>query len=239
MSTISVKVGPESNTSDLQMTALIDQKDGRTAILLAAERLFAEYGLHGASLRQISEAAGQKNTSAIQYHFGSRDRLVEAVFALRMAVINPRRQAALDRVKAQGRLGDLRALVSVMVWPMAEELRPRAEGNHYVQFLYRSSRERNLAVQLAPPDLMTAWTEMVAHLFTAIRYLPDDIAASRILLAGEQCITCLAGFEADNLGQSAGLDFHVETLIDMIAAGIAAPVSDATLKAKEGLKAMR
>ena len=72
-----------------------EQRDSRHTILVAAEKMFADYGLHGASLRQISEAAGQKNTSAIQYHFGSRDRLVEAVFALRMAVINPRRQAAL------------------------------------------------------------------------------------------------------------------------------------------------
>ena len=57
------------------------QRDGRRAILVAAERMFADYGLHGASLRQISEAAGQKNTSAIQYHFGNRDRLVEAQLA--------------------------------------------------------------------------------------------------------------------------------------------------------------
>lgn len=221
------------------MTGLIDQKDGRTAILLAAERLFAEYGLHGASLRQISEAAGQKNTSAIQYHFGTRDRLVEAVFALRMAVINPRRQVALDRVREAGRLGELRALVSVMVWPLAEELRPRPEGNYYIQFLNRSSREKYLAVQLAPPELMTAWMAMVGHLLDAVRYLPDEIARTRILLAGEQCVTCLASFEAENLGQTKELAFKVEMLIDMIAAGIAAPVSDPTLKAMEQMRGKR
>ena len=68
--------------------AKLEARDGRTAILITAERMFAIYGLHGASLRQISEEAGQKNTSAIQYHFGSRDKLIEAVFAMRMTRIN-------------------------------------------------------------------------------------------------------------------------------------------------------
>ena len=41
-------------------------------LLLAAERLFAEHGLAGVSLRQISIEAGSSNNSAIRYHFGSK-----------------------------------------------------------------------------------------------------------------------------------------------------------------------
>ena len=210
-----------------------EQRDSRHTILVAAEKMFADYGLHGASLRQISEAAGQKNTSAIQYHFGSRDRLVEAVFALRMAVINPRRQAALDEVRKAGRIHDVRALVEVMVWPMAEELRPRPEGNHYLQFLSRAARERLLAIELAPPELMPAWMEPITHLSETMRYLPEAIAEARLLLASEQCVSALASFEARNIGASADFEFEVETLIDMIAAGISAPVSPRALAALE------
>ena len=211
-----------------------EPRDGRTSIIVTAEKLFAEYGLHGISLRQISDAAGQKNTSAIQYHFGSRDGLVEAVFAHRMSVINPRRQAALDKLEASGRLGDVRALVSVMVWPMAEELRPRAEGNHYVQFLNRAMREKHLAVELTPPELMTAWFSTIEHVRTAIRYLPDEIVDIRMLLASQQLISGLAEFEADGAGETERLDFMVEALIDMIASGIAAPVSPTALAALGG-----
>ena len=208
-----------------------EKRDGQHAILIAAERMFADYGLHGASLRQISEAAGQKNTSAIQYHFGSRDRLVEAVFAMRMSLINPRRQAALEKLRAAGQTGNVRALVEVMVWPMAEELRPRAEGNHYVQFLSRASRERKLAIELAPSDLLSAWTDTVNHLREAIRYLPEKIAEARVELASEQTISALAAYEAQDLGSTGQLDLFVETLIDMIAAGVTAPVSSQTLAA--------
>lgn len=211
----------------------LDQRYGRHAILIEAEKLFADFGLHGVSLRQISEAAGQKNASAIQYHFGSRDGLVEAVFAHRMSVINPRRHAALDEVVSSGRTGDIRALVGVMVWPMAEELRPRAEGNHYLQFLSRAAREKMLAVELAPPELLTAWVSTIEHLKKALRYLPGPVALNRILLASEQCISSLAILEAEGVSQSRDLIFKVETLIDMIAAGLSAPVSDRTLKAME------
>ena len=50
------------------------------ALILAAERLIAEHGSAIVSLRQITEAAGVSNTSAINYHFGSREALLLAVF---------------------------------------------------------------------------------------------------------------------------------------------------------------
>jgi AcrR family transcriptional regulator len=49
-------------------------------IVLAAEGLFAERGIEGVSLRQIGAAAGNGNNSAVQYHFGTKERLVQAVF---------------------------------------------------------------------------------------------------------------------------------------------------------------
>lgn len=51
----------------------------REAILLAAERLFAEHGLDNVSHRQISAAAGQGNTAAVNYHFGTTEDLVQAI----------------------------------------------------------------------------------------------------------------------------------------------------------------
>ena len=51
----------------------------RTALLTAAERLFAEHGLDAVSNRQISEAAGQANNYAVGYHFGSRTDLLRAL----------------------------------------------------------------------------------------------------------------------------------------------------------------
>jgi AcrR family transcriptional regulator len=58
----------------------------RERILLAAERLFAEHGLSGVGLRAITTAANV-NLAAISYHFGSKEGLLEALFAARAAPI--------------------------------------------------------------------------------------------------------------------------------------------------------
>ena len=51
-------------------------RDGRTRLLDSAERLFAERGVDGPSLRDINTAAGQRNASGVQYHFGGRAGLL-------------------------------------------------------------------------------------------------------------------------------------------------------------------
>ena len=66
-------------------------------LLLAAERLFAEHGLAGIYCA-ISIEAGSSNNSAIQYHFGSKDDLLRAIFAYRLGDLMQRR--ALLRARA-------------------------------------------------------------------------------------------------------------------------------------------
>ena len=68
-------------------------------ILDTAERLFAEQGIGATSLRQIIGVAGV-NLAAVHYHFGSKEALLEAVFARRIERVNRERLEMLDRVEA-------------------------------------------------------------------------------------------------------------------------------------------
>src|SRR5690606_30346962 len=72
----------------------------RDAILDAAERLFAERGHDNTSMRQITQAA-QVNLSAVNYHFGSKDTLIEAVFQRRLDALNDERLRILDALEAK------------------------------------------------------------------------------------------------------------------------------------------
>lgn len=75
----------------------------RVAVLDAAERLFAERGVDGVSVRDIITAAGA-NLGAVNYHFGSKNQLVMEVFARRLAPLNQARVARLDALeKAAGK----------------------------------------------------------------------------------------------------------------------------------------
>jgi len=66
-------------------------------ILGAAESLFAQRGFDGASLRQLTSAAGV-NLAAVNYHFGSKEKLVEQIFRRRLDALNNSRLEALALV---------------------------------------------------------------------------------------------------------------------------------------------
>src|ERR1700691_5782789 len=69
-------------------------------ILNAAERLFARDGFEATSLRAITAEAGV-NLAAVNYHFQSKEALVQAVIGRRMGPVNARRLALLDAYEAE------------------------------------------------------------------------------------------------------------------------------------------
>ena len=70
-------------------------------ILYAAEIIMGQKGIENTSHRDIVNLAGQKNTSAILYHFGSIDGVVNAIFELRMKILNQERLEFLENILSQ------------------------------------------------------------------------------------------------------------------------------------------
>lgn len=83
----------------------------------AAERLFAARGLDGVALREIAAAAGQGNNTAVQYHFGTKERLVYEIFYQRSRELETMRGEMLAEAESAGRLADARVLLQIMVLP--------------------------------------------------------------------------------------------------------------------------
>ena len=63
-------------------------------LLDAAARLFAERGVDNVSIAEIVRSAGQRNTSAVHYHFGGRDQVLQAVLARHVSELAERRTRA-------------------------------------------------------------------------------------------------------------------------------------------------
>ena len=109
-------------------------------ILGAAEALFARHGFEGASLRQLTAAAGV-NLAAVNYHFGSKDRLIEEVFRRRLDQLNGRRMAALQKIA-----GDPDATVedvlAAFIAP-ALELSHDGSGSLFMRVLARAFAEHD------------------------------------------------------------------------------------------------
>src|SRR3954453_20324524 len=75
--------------------------DTKTRILDAAERLFVEHGFEATSLRSLTSAAGV-NLAAVNYHFGSKEELFQAVLTRRLDPMNQERIDLLAKVEREG-----------------------------------------------------------------------------------------------------------------------------------------
>lgn len=88
----------------------------RDRILDEAERLFAREGVQAVTTRRIVEAAEQRNTSAVTYHFGSRQRLLLEILARRGGPVDEARGELRDALGPDPSATDL---VSCLVEPFA------------------------------------------------------------------------------------------------------------------------
>jgi len=88
-------------------------------ILATAERLYAQHGVTAVSNRQIGEAAGQGNNTAVGYHFGTRADLARAILRRHSGEIEAIRARLIDRCAGSE---DLRDWVDCLVRPFTDHL---------------------------------------------------------------------------------------------------------------------
>ncbi len=77
-----------------------NQKNTRQRILDAAEELFMQNGFEGTSMRMVTGEA-KVNLAAVNYHFGSKEELMQAVLRRRLEVINRERLRLLDEAEGK------------------------------------------------------------------------------------------------------------------------------------------
>jgi AcrR family transcriptional regulator len=95
----------------------------RTALLDAAERLFAQQGIAQVSDRKVAEAAGNSNHSAVGYHFGGREGLLRALAERHLAEVEEHSRAMFAEGSAS-LLDDVRSLVVPVTEVLAALPRP-------------------------------------------------------------------------------------------------------------------
>lgn len=88
--------------------------DTKTRLLDAAEKLFGQHGFDATSLRDIT-ADAQVNLAAVNYHFQSKESLMDAVIERRLEPVNLRRLEMLD---AAGPSPSVEQIVEAFLAPM-------------------------------------------------------------------------------------------------------------------------
>ena len=126
--------------------SVVTLNDGRVPaatkdrILDAAEALFMEHGFEATSLRAITAAAAV-NLAAVNYHFGSKEELFQAVLTRRLDPMNQRRLALLDRFErdaASAPLSCERIIVALFVPALELARDPERGGKDFLRLLGRA-----------------------------------------------------------------------------------------------------
>ncbi|MEO3812298.1 helix-turn-helix domain-containing protein [Sphaerisporangium sp. B11E5] len=207
-----------------------DPRTTAARLVAAAEHLFAERGIDAVSLREITVAAGQRNTTALQYHFGDRDGVLRAVLAKHEPEIEARRHQLLDEYQARGALpaGEARrTLAAALVRPMAAKLADPDGGRAYLrimeQLVHRSGRVP--LPDAGPARSIHRWRELVAPLLSPVAVrLHQRFTAIRLTYVE---LARRAG------GPAKDDRLFTSHLVDVVSAVLATEVSDETARLLE------
>jgi AcrR family transcriptional regulator len=194
-------------------------------ILASAEALFAQRGFEGASLRQLTAAAGV-NLAAVNYHFGSKDKLVEEVFKRRLDQLNARRLAALKQVLGQTET-TLEDVLAAFIRP-ALDLSHDGGGGLFMRVLARAFAEHDDSLRRFLSDnyghVMRQFTAEFARL---LPHLSKEELYWRIDLVTGALTHAMSGFGIIQRKSDVSETVHREQtaahLIRFAAAGLSAP----------------
>jgi AcrR family transcriptional regulator len=219
------------------LRAVKPQHETRTRILDAAEELFMLQGFGGTSMRLLTSKAGV-NLAAVNYHFGSKDALIEAVFRRRLDPMNVARIAALEALEATG-TPDADAIIRAFVGASLRMLEDaKGGGRNFIRLLGRTYTEpakgiRHLIGQMYAPTMQ----RYKAALERALPQMPREELVWRMhfmfgtlayTLAATDTVQLIAGSKPEDRYDARLLE---DRLTAFLASGLAAPLRSSIKKA--------
>ncbi|HET9701408.1 MAG TPA: TetR/AcrR family transcriptional regulator [Burkholderiales bacterium] len=211
--------------------------DTKERILDAAEALFIEQGFAAASLRTITARAGV-NLAAVNYHFGSKDELIRAVFTRRLEPLNRERIALLDELErnAKGRALPVEQILEAFLISGVRVARDaRRGGTLFVRLLGRAFAEPTEQVrQLLPEQFQEVVARYKAALALSLPALPERELVWRLhfifgtiayTMGGSDVLQLTSSHPLKDEGNDA--ETLIRHLVPFLAGGLTAPLAGA------------
>jgi len=194
----------------------------REKLLDCAERLFAEHGVGGVSLRAINAEAGL-SPAALHYHFGTQQALIEALLERHMPALMERRQRLLDALVERAEPAATRDILMALIQPQVELL---AEGGEpalrYMRFIHRLQVDGDLDSRFVIERWPGGVDRLVPLLERANPSLPLPLIHFRLGLSIDAMLRSLA---RPSSRASADLEAYVSALLDFLTGAFGAPVT--------------
>src|SRR5689334_1101641 len=222
----------------MTLRAVKPQHETRTRILDAAEELFMQHGFEGTSMRLLTAKAGV-NLAAVNYHFGSKDALIEAVFRRRLDPMNQARLAELEKLEAQPAQPAPEAIIRAFLSPTLRLVEDaKGGGRNFIRLLGRAYTEparsiRQLIGQMYAPVM----DRYKAALARALPHMPAEELVWRMhsmfgtlayTLAATDTVQLIAGCKPEDRYDARLLE---DRLAAFLHAGLNAPLENVIRKA--------
>lgn len=173
-----------------------------------AQRLFADRGVDGVSVRDIVAAAGLRNGASLHYYFGSKDKLIRDLIIDGANRSEAARCAALDALEAEGRPLTVRDIVAMLV---EVETRPQGSdeggptGFGHMRFVVAlQTNHRRLMDDALEGHENIGYRRCLDHMRLTLPHIPAEILNQRFIFMYITLTTTLAAreaaFEADPAG---------------------------------------
>jgi len=206
--------------------------DTRDQILDTAERLFAEFGIDGVSIRTIT-AEARVNLAAIHYHFGSKEALVKEVFVRRIDPLNRERLRLLDDLLARSlpQKPKLEELVRILVGPPLRLWLQAEKGETFTRLCGRIYSESSGPLQTMFVDL---FQEVVRRFSAAFEQAAPELPRTELMwrmhfVIGAMVHTLMqVGFVRQlraEAGEGNEVEANIERLTRFATAGLQAPLA--------------
>ena len=219
------------------MHAIKPEHITRTRILDAAEELFMQHGFEATSMRQLTARAAV-NLAAVNYHFGSKDALIEAVFRRRLDPMNAARLAGLAKLEASASLSP-EAIIRAFVGPSLRLVEDaKGGGRNFTRLLGRTYTEPSKTLRALIGQMYAPTMERYkAALERALPQMPREELVWRMhfmfgtlayTLAATDTVQLIAGCKPEDRYDAGLLE---ERLAAFLLAGLLAPLKTSMRKA--------
>lgn len=217
----------------MTLRAVKPTHETQTRILDAAEALFMQHGFEGTSMRSLTTRAGV-NLAAVNYHFGSKDALIEAVLRRRLDPMNAARLAALDQAEraAGGNALAPETIIRAFIGTSLALVADARGGRNFIRLLGRSYTDPSRAIRALIGQLYAPVLERFKAAFA--RALPavshEDLVwrmhfmfgTLSYTLAATDTVQLIAGAKPEDRYDPALLE---DRLTAFLAAGLLAPAA--------------
>ncbi len=201
------------------------------ALMTTAVKLIADRGIENVSIRDIVSTAGQKNESALQYHFKNLKGLIGAIHASRAAEIQAKRAELLQHLGKRTVDPSLRDICKLMVEPAYLLAKSNTDFRRYVKaFGHEITLTDQSAVALVSNRGGQSAQQMSALLRAALSHL-DDAALQRRMDGALRFVSASMVHQArqKNGFRGAQADLFFNSLIDALVGLLGAAESDETI----------